>query len=158
MRKRAIVIAATICWSPAQAITGSQLLDYNEEYGRGFTWGVATALTSIAGKDEMRVAQFRRACFVNGKISEETFYAAVNTWIKNHPSELARDASGPIISVINEICGLPAGAPRKPDSALAARPPRSSAPSQASRHGMWRERYCATTEQPAAHRAMRRRA
>jgi len=98
----------------AHAITGAELLQLDGNYGRGFVWGVATALTSIAGKDEMATARYRRDCFVNGKVDDRSLYTAVIAWIRNHPAELATEAPGPIISVINEKCGMPPGTPPKP--------------------------------------------
>ncbi|TIQ46748.1 hypothetical protein [Mesorhizobium sp.] len=115
MRKIVVTLAATVFCSAAHATTGAELLQYDVVYGRGFVWGIATALTSIASKDQIPVAQYRRDCFVNGKIDDFSFYAAVTTWIKNHPAELARDAAGPIIAVINEMCGMPPGAPPPPN-------------------------------------------
>jgi hypothetical protein len=108
MRKTAITIImyAATAWVPANAATGNELLGYNPEYARGFVWGIVTALTSIAGPADMATVTYRRDCFINSKITDQTFYVTLMTWIQNHPAALAQDAPGAVIAVVNEICGV----------------------------------------------------
>lgn len=106
--KTAILTAiACLCLSSRGfAFTGAELVQSNDDFGRGYVFGVVEGYVRVLQQDAK--AEQRRQnideCLGHSSVSAETLYRAVANHVQSHPKELAEPAVGAIFRTMDEIC------------------------------------------------------
>jgi hypothetical protein len=96
-----MVIAGTTC--SANAFTGAELIQVDQNFARGYLLGVVDMRIGVKAPDDVQFDSVRK-CVVDSKATAATLLKVVSNYLDRNPQELSTPAFGGIINALADMC------------------------------------------------------
>jgi len=101
--RRALILVAAFWSSPSLALTASELIQANRQFGSGYVLGAIEYRVTVVDADNPDFYRIRN-CIMSSNAKSGTLLDVVRRYIERHPETLPMPAIGAIIKATNEMC------------------------------------------------------